>query len=187
LRIVHPDRRNMDKEKGMNRSRLLALALVAALLSTGGVIQQASADDSAPAAGWHHEHDGAFRAKDFCLDRFARKAGHLAYVEAKLRLTADQQQLWDKWQQAVTAGAKQERDDCLASLPSDGARLTALDRDDRLQKMLAIKVDTLKAARPALTALYDSLTPDQRATFDHPRPMGRHGFGDRPRPEQAPL
>jgi LTXXQ motif family protein len=186
LRIVHPDRRNMEKEKSMNHSRLLALALVAGLLGAGGVIQQASADDSAP-AGWHHEHNGAFRAKDFCLDRFARKAGHLAYLEAKLRLTTDQQPLWDKWQQAVTAGAQQERDDCLASLPSEGARLTALDRDARLQKMLAIRVDTLKAARPALTALYDSLTPDQRTTFDHPRPMGHHGFGDRPRPEQAPL
>jgi hypothetical protein len=177
----------MENEKDMNRSRLLALALVAALVGAGGVIQ-ASADESTPAAGWHHKFDRAARAKDFCLEHFARSAGRLAYVEAKLRLTADQQPLWDKWQQAVAAGAQQERDDCLASLPGDGARLTALDRDDRLQKMLSIKVDSLKAARPALTALYDSLTPDQRAIFDHPRPMGHHGgFGHRPRPEQAPL
>jgi protein CpxP len=179
------DRRNMEDR--MSRSRLLALALVGTLIGAGGIIQ-ASADDSAPAAGWHHRHDRAAQPVDICQEHFARTAGRLAYTEAKLQLTPAQQPLWDKWQQAVTAGAKQERGDCLASLPHDGVRLTALDRDDRLQKKLALKVDSLKAARPALAALYESLTPEQRAIFDQPRPMGRHGgFGHHPRPEEAPL
>jgi len=171
----------------MIRSRLLPLALVAALVGTGGIVQ-ASAADNPPAAGWHHKHNAAFQPKDFCLNRFARTAGHLAYTEAKLQLTVSQRPLWDKWQAAVSAGAQKERDSCLASLPAKDAQPTALDRDDRLQKMLAMKADNLKAARPALVALYDSLTPEQRAVFDHPRPMGRHGgFGFRPHPQQAPL
>jgi LTXXQ motif family protein len=175
------------KRKAMIRTRLLPLALVVTLISAGGIVQ-ASAEDDGPAAGWHHKHDAAFQPKDFCLNRFARTAGHLAYTEAKLQLTASQHALWDKWQAAVTAGAEKERDSCLASLPAKDARPTALDRDDRLQKMLAMKADNLKTARPALVALYDSLTPEQRAVFDHPRPMSRHGgFGFRPHPQQAPL
>jgi len=39
--------------------------------------------------------------------------------------------------------------------------------------MMATKVATRQAARPALEALYQSLTPEQRLVFD--RPMhGRH-------------
>src|SRR5262249_7208724 len=65
------------KRKAMIRTRLLSLALVVALVGAGGIVQ-ASAEDNGPAAGWHHKHDAAFQPKDFCLNRFARTAAHLA-------------------------------------------------------------------------------------------------------------
>ena len=103
--------------------------------------------------------------KDKCIEHFARSAGHLAYLEARLQLTANQQPQWDKWRQAVASGAEKERTDCLATMPE---RPTALDRDSRKETMLATKVATLQAARPALEALYQSLTPEQRLVFDRP-------------------
>ncbi|MEA2780605.1 MAG: hypothetical protein QOK29_2149 [Rhodospirillaceae bacterium] len=173
----------------MSRSRIAVLSLVAVLYATGlSGIGQASAEEGMTPPSHHYEHDRAERMKNKCLSRFARSAGHLAYLEARLQLTPAQQPLWDKWQQALAAGAGKQRESCLASLPAADAKPTALDRDTRIQNMLEIKVDSLKAARPALEALYQVLTPDQRKIFDHPRPKHGHGgFGHHPHSDAEPL
>src|SRR5262249_54700631 len=99
-------------------------------------------------------------------------ASRIAYLEARLQLTSDQQPLFDKWQQAVASGATKERDGCLASVPASGQKPTFLDRENRYEKMMTAKLATMQASRPALEALYQSLTPEQRVAFD--RPMHRH-------------
>ena len=43
-----------------------------------------------------------------------------------------------------------------------------LDRMDRAQQFLSARLDALQTARPAVQALYQSLTPEQKAIFDHP-------------------
>jgi len=191
----------------MTSKGILAAAAISVLCATAALAQTTTgatgpvtgtlADASAPPGhhGWRHfanMKDPEF-VKKMCVERYARRAGHLAYLEAKLDLTAAQKPLWDKWAQATADGATTMRDACLAGVPAQGTEVSALAREDRWEKLLSTRLDALKAARPALEALYQSLTPEQRATFDHPvmAETGgwrgwrhqRHGWGA----QQAPL
>jgi hypothetical protein len=125
----------------------------------------------------HHRFGGNFRPMSpdqACKERFARAAGFLAYVGAKLDLTAPQQPLWDKYRQSMLDSASKQRQFCLDNAGASPSSLTALERRDRMEKFLTARLDALHSTRPALDALYQSLTPSQRAILDHPRP-GRPG------------
>jgi hypothetical protein len=102
----------------------------------------------------------------WCEERLARRAGLRAYVAAKLNLTAAQRPLWQKVQASASNEARQERQLCNAMKP--GASLTLIDRLDRMQKLLTVRLNGLKAAKPAVEALYEALTPEQRKIIDHP-------------------
>jgi hypothetical protein len=124
--------------------------------------------------GWHH-HGGGFGGvppANMCKEAFARRAGFQAYLGAKLDLTAQQQPLWDAFQQATMKSAANWRQVCLdnSAVPQDG--LTALERRDRTEKLLSARLDGLRATRPPLEALYQSLTPEQRALIDRTRGPG---------------
>jgi hypothetical protein len=101
-----------------------------------------------------------------CIDRLARRAAHLAYVETKLNLTAQQQPLWDKVQSVAQTEEQKERQLCAGLKP--GAESTMLDRMDRMQQFLSARLEGLQAARPAVQALYQALTPEQQAIFNRP-------------------
>lgn len=131
-------------------------------------------DDQSPMArGWDRGNRGwGFRRIDptqMCKQRFAREAGFLAYVGALLELTTQQEQLWDRYHQAMLDSAAKLRQVCLDNLSSPSSDETVLQRRDRMEKMLDARLDALHATRPALDALYQSLTPDQRAVLDRPR------------------
>ena len=175
----------------MSRKGLLAAAAFSLLCATGAMAQTTTngtdagsvtlaAGDNAPAKPMHrhfsHMRDPAF-AKDMCIEHFARSAGRLAYLEAKLQLTSDQKPLWDKWAEATATGNAAMKDDCLTAIPAKGTPTTALDRDSRVEKLLTDKLDTLKTARPALEALYQSLSPEQRIAFDHSTKSRHMGIG----------
>jgi FixJ family two-component response regulator len=49
-----------------------------------------------------------------------------------------------------------------------GGDTTMLDRLDRMQQFLSTRLEASQAAKPAVEALYQALTPEQRAIFDHP-------------------
>ncbi len=101
-----------------------------------------------------------------CVDRVARRAARRAYVEAKLDLTAEQRPLWDKVQ--IIAQGEQQKERQLCDQLKPGAESTVLDRMDRAQQFLSARLDALQSAKPAVQALYQSLTPEQKAIFDHP-------------------
>jgi len=101
-----------------------------------------------------------------CMDRLARHAARLAYVETKLNLTAQQQPLWDKVQSVAQTEGQKERQLCANLKP--GAEPTMLDRMDRMQQFLSARLEGLQAARPAVQALYQALTPEQQAIFNRP-------------------
>ena len=101
-----------------------------------------------------------------CIDRLAWRAARRAYVESKLDLTAAQRPLWAKVENAAQAEEQKERQLCDA-LKSATAP-TFVDRMDRLQQFLAARLEGLRAAQPAITALYQALTPAQRTILDHP-------------------
>ena len=101
-----------------------------------------------------------------CKERLARRAAMRAYLGAKLDLTPDQRPLWDNVQNAAQAEEQKEHQLCAALKPEGDA--TMLDRLDRMQQFLSTRLDGLQAAKTAVQALYQALTPEQRAIFDHP-------------------
>jgi LTXXQ motif family protein len=102
-----------------------------------------------------------------CIDRLAWRAARRAYVETKLDLTAAQRPLWDKVQSAAQTEEQKERQFCTA-LPTSPSPATIIERLDRLQQLLSARLDGLRASQPAVAALYQALTPAQRAILDHP-------------------
>jgi len=109
-----------------------------------------------------------------CTERYAHAVGHLAYLGAKLELTSEQQPLWDKWSQAVTAGAEKNRDVCRQGASNADTPRTAVERLAHYEQVLVTKADSLKATQPALEALYMSLSPEQKAVLDRPMRSWRH-------------
>jgi hypothetical protein len=101
-----------------------------------------------------------------CEDRLAWRAAMRAYTEAKLNLTPDQRPLWDKVQSAAQAEEQKERQLCTTF--KTGSDPTLLDRLDRRQQFLSTRLEGLQAAKPSVQALYQALTPEQRAILDHP-------------------
>jgi hypothetical protein len=176
----------------MSPKRIALMAAGALLCATAAFAQTTGSGTgtaNGPAPQGFEKHDPAKWMKGMCIEHFARSASRLSYLEARLQLTSDQQPLWATWRQAVTSGAEKERDDCLASIPADGQKPTFLDHESRAEKMMASKLATMQASRPALEALYQSLSAEQRVAFD--RPMHRH-HGDfrhhhRDQGEQQPL
>jgi hypothetical protein len=104
--------------------------------------------------------------KERCEERLAWRAALRAYTEAKLDLTSEQRPLWDKVQSAAQAEEQKERQLCGTLKEPDEA--TMLTRLDHLQQLLSTRLEALQAAKPAVQALYQALTPEQRAIFDHP-------------------
>ena len=105
------------------------------------------------------------RREQVCKFLYARKAGELAFLEARLSLSTNQAPLFTRWKQANLDVAKQRQSDCVArKRPKEarGHRLSVVDRlaleEDLLKKRLA----DIEAERPALTALYAALTPAQK-------------------------
>ena len=155
--------------------RRIALVSIAAFsLGAAVAFAQSAAPGAgpAPAAGHPHPMHHISRA-DMCMERFAHRAGHFAYLEARLNLTAEQKPLWAKWQEALAPGAEKLHAMCMARAAKPDMHPTIVQRAAFFQEMLAAKAASLQAAQPALTALYNSLTAPQKAIID--RPMGRWG------------
>jgi LTXXQ motif family protein len=104
--------------------------------------------------------------KERCEERLAWRAAMRAYTEAKLDLTPEQRPLWDRVESIAQTEQQKQRQLCAALKP--GGDTTMLDRLDRMQQFLSTRLEALQAAKPAVQTLYQALTPEQRAIFDHP-------------------
>jgi len=103
---------------------------------------------------------------DFCQEGYAHESAYLAYVQARLQLTADEQPLWDRWQQKLQAAALAGRTSCQADRANQGSRPNAIQREDSFLRMASARIESIKASRPELQALYGALTPAQQEVFD---------------------
>jgi hypothetical protein len=117
-------------------------------------------------AAWH---------KEVCTEHYARKASHLAYLQAKLGLTEQQSAAFAKWRQAVMDQGAKEQAACLEMTPKGNVKPTLLEREAHLEKVLTLKLQGLQAVRPALEAVYNSLSAEQKTIFDHAAHQHRHG------------
>jgi LTXXQ motif family protein len=101
-----------------------------------------------------------------CTERLAWRAAMRAYREAKLNLTPEQRPLWDRVQSAAQAEEQKERQLCAGRKP--GAETTLPERMDRMQQFLSMRLEAVQSAKPAVQALYQALTPEQRTILDRP-------------------
>jgi LTXXQ motif family protein len=114
-----------------------------------------------------------------CSDR-GTEALDLAFVRVKyeLKLTAEQQPLFDTLHTAALADQKSFADTCKAAV-DDGVAPGKKTLLDRMQTELALdsaKVTALSDVVPKFKAFYDSLSDQQKADLQHLRP-GRARFG----------
>ena len=56
----------------------------------------------------------------------------------------------------------------LAASADQRGQETILDRMNRREQFLSARLQALQQAKPALEALYQSLSPDQKAIINHP-------------------
>jgi hypothetical protein len=151
---------------------------------TDGAPQVAQASPPAaapPAAGGGPARAGGpermmrdFSPKAFCEERIARRVGNRAYLKEKLDLTADQMSAWDAFQKAADTASAKEKARC-ASLPTElKTPPTFADRLNRQEEMMKSRLESIESVKPTLMALYDKLSPEQKAVLDRPM-MGREG------------
>jgi len=150
---------------------------VAAPPATGG--GAAPAGGSAPAGGPERMMRD-FSPKAFCEDRIARRIGNRAYLKARLDLKPDQMPAWDAFQKAADEASAREKARC-ASLPTEmKAPPSFPDRLTRQEEMMKSRLESIQAVKPTLLALYDKLSPEQKAAFDRPMMGPHHGGPGRP-------
>jgi hypothetical protein len=109
------------------------------------------------------------RRDQICKDLYARKVGELAFLEAKLSLNANQTPLFARWKQVSLDVAKQREGDCATPkhrAQARGHRLSVVDRLALEEDLLKKRLSDIQAERPALTALYNVLTPAQKEELD---------------------
>jgi hypothetical protein len=129
-----------------------------------------------PAPGGPERMMRDFSPKAFCEDRIARRIGNRAYLKARLDLKADQVAAWDAFQKAADEASAREKATC-AGLPTETKAPSSLpDRLNRQEEMMKSRLDSIRAVKPTLMALYDKLSPEQKAVFDRPM-MGPHHGG----------
>jgi hypothetical protein len=117
-------------------------------------------------AAWHAQR---------CNDHYARAAGQLAFVEAKLDITGAQRPLFDHWRDAVLQNAQAHKSECIAHPFTPGEHHSVLERTAMMEKHLESRLAALQAQQPALEALYQALSPQQKAEFDQSHHGFRHG------------
>ncbi|HET9273213.1 MAG TPA: Spy/CpxP family protein refolding chaperone [Methyloceanibacter sp.] len=172
----------------------LVAALIAGLLlampasaAVGGVLDDdllelAQATPPAPPTAGPDRRDrmANFDPKALCLDRVARRAGNRTYLKIKLDLKPDQVTAWDAFAKASDAADVKDTARC-NTLPSEMKdRPNYVDRLGMEEAYMKARVERIEAVKPSLTALYNTLSPEQKVVLDRPRPMGgmkghRHG------------
>lgn len=158
-------------------------ALLAVVLVSAGSLGVAAAnsgdwghgDHGRCTRGDYGEH-GRFMSRAHRFDPGRHIDGVLAYIKAELKITADQEQAWQKFADVVRSDAKvrvaawqahreawkqQARAQSQAKLPTVPERL-----DSRLQAMER-RTEGFKKMAEAAKALYAQLTPEQQGTADH--------------------
>lgn len=119
----------------------------------------------------HH----AMNPKAFCLDQIARRAGNRAYIRLRLDLKTDQMTAWNAFAKASDDADVKDVARCNA-LPTElKEKPTYVERLTMEENLMKARIERIDAVKPSLQALYDTLSPEQKAVLDSPRPMGGRG------------
>jgi hypothetical protein len=156
------------------RNLLIAASVIATGFAGGLALAQPTTSQPGAPAPAH-----AQRADRPAPGKFIE--GRLAFLKTELKLTAQQQPLFDKLADEMRAGAKQmqdrhaERQQASATTPAPVSALEKLERRSAAMKEMTAAQDRYLAAfRP----FYQSLSPEQKQTADELFAKGHGGPGD---------
>jgi hypothetical protein len=100
--------------------------------------------------------------------RLERVQGHLAFLEAELKISDAQRPLWTAFAQATRLNAEKHNGmAAMAPKPDAGP----VDRLAHQEHALAARLDGVRAMKAALTPLYAALNVEQKKTFAELLPM----------------
>jgi hypothetical protein len=161
----------------MNRFRKILPVVVLGLLCAAPAFAQSAPPADGGRHQWMEAHKGdmaQFHAR-MCNDMYAHHVGMVAELGARLDLTDSQRGLFERWKSVVLDAAKSRESACLAHQPGMDGHQDMLAREAHMREMLKSRLAAMDAQAPALDALYQSLTPEQKTELDH---MGhRHEGG----------
>ena len=153
----------------------IALTATVALAQMPGPGPQRGPGRSPPTA-----EQMASRQAQFCADRQASQAARFTYIQERLKMTAAQKPLFDRWKAAVQSQNAARQADCGKPRPAPGAnaaRPTLPERNARMEEMLKSRLASLEATRGPQEALYNALSADQKPLFEGAGRRGGPGMG----------
>lgn len=172
----------------MKRTHKILVGLIAATSISGFAIAQAGPQTqggwgcngmgpmgNGPMMGQGMQGQRGMRAS-MRMDPAQRVERHLGFLKDQLKLTPEQEPLWqafaEKAQAEAGKGFKAMRDQ------SADANLTAPERMAKMQKLMQERVDAMAGVHDSFNRLYGALTPEQKKIADlHAAQMGPGGMG----------
>lgn len=165
----------------MNLYRYAALGLLSSLLAVGSAAAHgpggampgnSGMGTDCPGFGMMQQGDGKWEPT-----RYAQQ--HLADLKAKLNLTQGQEAAWTSFSEQVMAQAKN-----MATFHDDMRKTmqnmpkTAPERMEMMASRMKDRADRMKTMADAVKTFYDTLTPEQKSTFDQMqmKHMGKDGY-----------
>jgi hypothetical protein len=106
-----------------------------------------------------------------CETRLDLQAGMAGYLASRLRLTDEQRQAWRKVEDMAQPAIAKLHAACDRLPRGPGEALNVPDELDVLEAQASARLDLVRATHGPLLALYQMLTPDQRAELHSAAPM----------------
>jgi LTXXQ motif family protein len=164
---------------------MLAVALLAAIAATGNArAQQDSQQNGQPDSGSmmnQQPGSGSMMGRHgmmggmgmgggpaaMCGRMTSHVEGRIAFLKAELKITPEQEALWNDYANAVRDNAKAMGSRCTALMGDSGASQKSLpDRLDAQEQFVAARLDSLRATNKALKPLYQALSDEQKKLAD---------------------
>lgn len=124
------------------------------------------------AKGW-----GRGRGGRFCGARMGARIERMdAILDGFGGLDAAQKAAWQGFRTAADGAIAKVRESCRA-LASASRNPTGPERLERMETMLAVRLDAVRSVRPAYAAFYNSLDEGQRQALDALRGPGKRRWG----------
>ncbi len=142
----------------MKRILLCALTAVAFSVSSFAVTTALAAGDQS-AEATHKE-----RMQHWAADHEAMMDARLGGMKAALKLTPNQNPLWEAFENSVRGAGKAGMDD-MRQMMEKGERLSPVERMDAMADHMARRADALKSVAKTAKPLYDSLDDLQKHKF----------------------
>jgi protein CpxP len=146
-------------------------ALLAASAMAFGITAGADQGPGRQGMGMGMDHDGCMSGKHMMGDpgKFAEK--RMADFKAKLKITPQQEPLWQAFADKVKENAGQGMKAMHEAMQQP---MTAPQRMDKMVEIMKARTSAMEAVNDSFKRLYDALTPEQKAVADKYRPFGEH-------------